>query len=218
MEEEYLEDDNPALEEKRTRKTRKTRLPKRLEIDEINALLAAPNRAAITGIRNRCIIELLYRAGLRVGEVCALRPRDINLKKREIYVWDGKGGDRTAGWREGTALDAVLDEWNRRRKKECKPSDYFFCTIQGGPVSTRYVQQMVTRMAKRAGFPPDRVKEITPHKLRHTFATEFLEVGGQIQHLQMLLGHKNVSTTQIYMHVRPEDALEAVHRLGRGKK
>ncbi|HEY6018825.1 MAG TPA: tyrosine-type recombinase/integrase [Candidatus Paceibacterota bacterium] len=202
---------NPKrTDEMRTVKRRKVRLPKTLEKDEMIKLLNAPNRSAITGLRNRCMLELMYRSGLRVSEVCNLRVRDVNLKKREIYVWDGKGGDRTTGYPPGTQLDLLLEAWLTRKKFECQKSEYFFCTIDGGKVHTRYVQQMIKRMAKRAGLEMN----ITPHMLRHTFATEFISGGGPVHLLQMLLGHKHISTTQIYMHARPEDALAALRRMG----
>jgi len=216
MTEELLDDFD--IDVKRTKKQRKVKLPKKLEKDEVKRLLDAPNRSAITGLRNRCMMELMYRAGLRVSEVCGLKPRDISLKNHIIQVWEGKGGDRTTAFAEGTALDFLLEEWVRRRKIECAKSDYFFCTIRGGQVSTRYVQQMMKRMGRRAGFNDDDVEtRITPHKLRHTFATEFLEAGGKIEHLQLLLGHKHIATTQIYMHIRPEDAIAAVLRMGKKK-
>lgn len=204
---------------KRTRKQTKVKLPKKLEREEVELLLETPNRGAITGLRNRCMLELMYRSGLRVSEVCNLTHRDINVKKRRVSVWDGKGGDRTAGWGSGTSLDIVLDEWIRRRKTECEPSKFFFSTIDGGQVSTRYVQQMMKRVGKRAGFTEDDLKlRITPHKLRHTFATEYLEAGGTIENLQLLLGHKNVSTTQIYMHIDPENALDSLDLMARRRK
>ena len=204
-------------QEKRTRTRTKTVLPKKLERSEVRALLEAPNRAAITGLRNRVMLELMYRAGLRVGEVCSLEIRDIDTKKRIIRVWTGKGGDRTTGYAIGSQLDVLLPEWIRRRKLEThsrqkgpRGGEYFFTTIQGAPVSTRYMQQMTVRMARRANLTDIKV---TPHKLRHTFATEFLERGGRLEDLQKLLGHRNIATTQIYEHVNPEAALDAVHRM-----
>lgn len=200
---------------KQTRSQQKLKIPKRIELAEINSILSVPNLGAITGLRNRCMIELMYRAGLRVGEVCHLEIRDLNIRKREVQVWDGKGGDRVTGYEEGTPLDLLLPDWLRRRKLETRnrevgprKGEFVFCTIKGGPVSTTYMQQAVARIVKKAEAP----EWIHPHSFRHTFAAEFLEAGGKLQHLQMLLGHKNISTTQIYMNVRPEDALDAVHR------
>jgi site-specific recombinase XerD len=176
-------------------KTRKRKLPKILTRDEARALLAAPNVRYPTGLRNRCMLELMYRAGLRVSEVCALKPRDVDLAKGTIRIHDGKGGDGTAYF-DAETLRLLIDQWKGRRRTLPK-SDFLFCTLVGGKVSTRYMQQMTGRMAKRAGI----TARCTPHTLRHTFATELLDEGANIRQVQEALRHSDVSTTMIYTHV-----------------
>jgi len=171
-------------------------------------LMKSPNLKAITGLRNRCMLELMYRAGLRVSEVCNLKNRDVKMADGEIRVWDSKGGDRTTYYAEGTPLDALLPLWLDRKKKETTGSEYFFCTIKGGPCSSSYMEQMIRRMAKRAKL----TQRVTPHMLRHTFATEALEDGVSIKQVQEALGHKNLATTEVYLHVRPETLKKALRR------
>lgn len=178
--------------------SRKRKLPKILTRDEVRALLDAPNLRYPTGLRNRCILEIMYRAGLRVGEVCALKPRDVDLRRGVARVHDGKGGDGTAYF-DAETLRVLIEQWKTIRRTLPK-SEHLFCTLDGGPVSVRYVQQMVKRMAKRAGI----TAVCTPHILRHTFATELLEEGFSLREVQDAVRHADVSTTQIYTHVLDE--------------
>jgi integrase/recombinase XerD len=175
----------------------KRKLPKTLTRDEVQELLAAPNLNAPTGLRNRCMLELMYRAGLRVGEVVTIQPRDVDLDGGTVKIHDGKGGDGTSYF----AVEPVrphLEEWLRvRRRIGVGRAAPLFVTLQGGPVLVRYVQQMVARMKKRAGI----TALCTPHVLRHTFATELLEEGWNIREVQDALRHADVSTTEIYTHV-----------------
>ena len=178
--------------------SRKRKLPKILTRDEMRALLDAPNLRYPTGLRNRCMLEIMYRAGLRVGEVCALKPRDVDLQRGIVRIHDGKGGDGTAYF-DAETLRILIDQWKAIRRALPK-SEYLFCTLAGGQVSVRYMQQMVKRMAKRAGV----TAQCTPHVLRHTFATELLEEGFSLREVQDAVRHADVSTTQIYTHVLDE--------------
>lgn len=193
------------------KKRKKFKLPKTLEREEAEALLKAPNTSAITGLRNRCMLEMMYQSGLRVGEVCSLKVEHVNLKRNRIRVWDGKGGDRTLAVNDG--LTAILQQWVVRKKKETDGSVYFFCTIKGGPVSTNYVEKMIKRAAKRAGIE----KNVTPHMLRHTCATELLEDGVDLKVVQDILGHKALSTTEIYLHVNPIRVEQALRQRRSGR-
>jgi site-specific recombinase XerD len=184
----------------------KRKLPNTLLPDEVRRLLEAPNLRAPTGLRNRVMLELMYRAGLRVGEVCALKPRDVDVKAGTIRVWDGKGGDGTAYF-DAESLKILLDRWKDVRRTLPK-GDYLFCTLQGGRVSTRYMQQMTQRMLKRAKV----ATRCTPHTLRHTFATELREESFDLREVQELLRHKDISTTQIYAHVRDEQLRQKIQR------
>lgn len=175
-------------------------LPRILERDEVKRLLDACNIATPTGARNRAIVELMYRAGLRVGEVCRLQVRDIRWDSEALAVNRSKGDtDRVVPVEAGTLQ--ILRLWLQNRPKVKSP--YIFVNIKGeqvAQVSTRYVQQLMKLLARRAGLDPERV---TPHVLRHCYATELLEEGFTIREVQQLLGHMWVTTTQIYTHVRP---------------
>ena len=100
--------------------------------------------------------------------------------------------------------DGWLRAWHEKRPK----GKTFFCTLKGGPLSTRYVQQVVKRMAHRAGL--ERVEKVSPHTLRHTYATELLDEGFSIREVQELLGHASVATTQVYTHVRPKGLADKI--------
>jgi integrase/recombinase XerD len=179
----------------RTRR-RKRRLPKIVSRDEAARLLAAPNLRAPTGLRNRCMLELMYRAGLRVGEVVKLEARDVDARGT-VRVLDGKGGDGTAYF-DAASVMPYITNWKTVRKTLGVPSSApLFCTLRGGQVSVRYVEQMVARMKKRAGI----ASVCTPHVLRHSFATELLDEGFTIREVQEALRHADLSSTQVYTHV-----------------
>ncbi len=174
------------------------RLPIALEAHEVEKILALPNTRCNTGLRNRAILEVMYRAGLRVSEVANLKPGHIRWKEKIIEIHNGKGGrDRNVPVRSETI--AWLQAWKQAKPK----SRYFFCTFKRTQLTTRYIQMLVKRLAHKAGL--ERVEMITPHCLRHTYATELLDQGFTIREVQMLLGHSSVQTTQIYTHVRPAD-------------
>jgi len=176
-------------------KQNKKRLPSVRVREQVEAIRKAmPGRSA-TGLRNRVMVELLLGAGLRVSEVCDLKPGDIRWESGIVEVHDGKG-KRDRNVPVGSELMGWLRAWQARR-----PSGYrFFCTLQCDPIRPRYVQAMVKRAAVRAGVDPGRV---TPHVFRHTFASGLLEHGFNIREVQFMLGHSSVSTTQIYTHVNP---------------
>ena len=178
------------------------RLPVALTRDELNAMRAEVPRRSATGIRNRAMIEAMAGAGLRVSEVVALMPRDIDWAQGEVRVNQGKGGkDRvipvtaeTLGW---------LQAWNSKRGElGVNGRHAFFCGIRTGGkrLTTRAVHDMVSGLAERAGVD----KAVGPHTLRHTYATGMLDQGMSIREVQDLLGHSDVSTTMIYTHVNPE--------------
>jgi site-specific recombinase XerD len=190
-------------------KSRKRRLPKTITRDEAHALMQAPNLRAPTGLRNRCMFELMYRAGLRVGEVCALELRDVDLARGRVRVLAGKSGDRTAYFDPGS-VTPLIDRWKERRRLLGVPKEApLFCTLKGGRVSTEQVRQTVHRAALRAGINP---RKVTPHVLRHTFATELLEEGVHVRKVQELLGHRDLSTTEVYLHIVDADLDEVMRK------
>ena len=171
------------------------KLPERLTREEAAALIAQPNRRYPTGLRDRALIRLFYRSGLRCNEALNLKLRDVDLRRHELRVWQGKGGRDRRVW-----IDAVTAEflaaWRDRRPK----SDWFFCTLEGGRMHDSAVRHMMARRGKKAGI----AIRVHPHILRHTYATELLEDGYSIIEVQQLLGHANLSTTGIYLHVANE--------------
>lgn len=191
----------------RRRAVKGRRLPVVLEKGEAESLLAASNTRCKTGLRNRAILEVMYRAGLRVSEAVRLRPSDIRWRDAILEIRNSKGGtDRnvpvdqeTLGW---------LEAWDAKRAR----SQHFFSTLSGGRLSPRYLQQMVKRLAYRAGL--ESAKRVTPHVLRHTYATELLNGGFTIREVQELLGHANVQTTQLYTHVRPQELAAKIRQRG----
>ena len=178
---------------------------KYLEPEEVERLLSVMNTKSMIGIRNRCIAGLMLEAGLRISEALNLKQRDINIKDRRVEVLRGKGGaPRTVYWRSQTLSD-LLERWKLVRPE----SDFLFCTIrgqgQGGPVSARSFEKTIKHYARKANVP-----DITPHSLRHTFATLHLRSGTNLRVLQEALGHKNLNTTAIYTHVGTPDLQKAL--------
>ena len=195
--------------------TRRKKLPIVLEPEEAQSLLSIPNKRCITGIRNKAILALMLNLGLRVSEVVNLKPGDLNLTKRKLRIVNGKGGvDRDLIIPVYTA--EILKEWKKAKPKN---SRYFFTTIKdknqgnrfdsskGSQLSVRYIQFMVKRYGERAGIN----KDITPHTLRHTFATDFIRQGQNVMKLKKILGHSDISTTQIYVTLANKDIEEAMN-------
>jgi site-specific recombinase XerD len=169
-------------------------------------MLARFNVRYQTPHRNRVMVRFMIDAGLRVGELVALRPEHLNMMTCQLVVRDGKGARDRVLWISADLRDEV-GEWLERRPT----SSWLFPTRDGDPVSTRYVRSMVKRMALKAGLPE--ADRITPHTLRHTFATQILRQTRNIRTVQEALGHSSVSTTQIYTHLvngEVEDAMRHV--------
>ena len=181
------------------------RLPIVLEKDEAEAILAVPNTGCPTGLRNRALLEVMLRAGLRNAEARHLRPGDIRWGSGILEVRDGKGGkDRSV------PVDSETLGWLRAWQAKRPGGRYFFNTLAGGELSARYLQQLIKRLAQKAGI--ERADQVTPHVLRHTYATHLLNSGFTIREVQQLLGHTSIQTTQIYTHVSPGDLAEKIQR------
>ena len=166
------------------------KLPAVLEPEEAQNLLRQPNKRYPTGLRNKAMMSLMLHCGLRVSEVVNLRPGNINLTKGKLRVESGKGNkDRDLAIPE--YLTDLFDSWRKKRPQ----SDFFFSTLKGNKLSVRYLQQMVKRYAQKAGLD----KRISPHTLRHTYATEYYKQTKDIETLRRILGHSDISTTTIYI-------------------
>jgi len=180
---------------------RKTKLPVILEPEEAQKLLRQPNKRYPTGLRNKTIMSLMLHCGLRLSETCNLRPRNINLSKGKLRVVSGKGNkDRDLAIPE--YLINLLNTWRKKRPK----SNYFFPTLKGKKLSNRYVQQMVKRYSQKAGI----TKNISPHTLRHTYATHYYRQTRDIETLRRILGHSDISTTTIYITLANADVEEGM--------
>jgi site-specific recombinase XerD len=177
--------------------------------DEVKALIRACSNRAPTGIRNRALIVALYRAGLRLGETLALKPKDIDPDQGTITVLHGKGDRRrTVGLDPGAM--AILLRWlEKRRSLGLTGRQPLFCTLQGRPLHASYVRTSIHRLAERAGIE----KRCHPHGLRHTLAFELMWEGVPAPVIQAQLGHTSLATTQRYLdHLAPKDLVETMQR------
>jgi integrase/recombinase XerD len=184
---------------KKVRKRKKAYFPRGIDIEDAERLIDAPDMRYITGLRNRLVMEMMLRCGMRVSEVCNLKVR--SLKRNEnwrVEIRDGKTGDRNI-WvpRE---MRPTLEIWLLRRSKECPKNDYLFCTTQGTRLDRNYVAQMMIRMCKRAG-----IARTHPHALRHTYAHTWLNEHKSVAALQKALGHTTSAMTLRYATAHDED-------------
>jgi site-specific recombinase XerD len=171
---------------------------------EVEALLAACSRRAPTGIRNRVILALAWRSGLRIGEVLALRPKDVDVEAGTVTVQHGKGDRRrVVGVDAGTL--ALVEDWLVVRKSLPRRQDApLFMTLGGGAIDPSYVRHLLPRLARKAGIE----KRVHAHGLRHAFAVELDREGAPMPVIRDLLGHSSVATTDRYL--RRLGASEAV--------
>ncbi len=188
------------------------RLPRVLRGDELTTLLDSPVATAAAdspAVRSRddAVLELLYGSGLRVGELCALGPEDLDLDRRRVTVW-GKGSKQRVVPLGAPTVEALRDWIGHGRRllaTAATPADALFVNRRGGRLGPRDVRRILDR---RAAAPTH------PHALRHTFATHLLDGGADIRAVQELLGHSDLGTTQHYTHVskqRLRSVLEQTH-------
>ncbi len=171
------------------------RLPKVLDVDEIGQLLALPGNDPLTR-RDRAILELFYSSGLRLSELAGLRWGDLDLAAGTVRV-TGKGR-KTRQVPVGRKAKAALDDWQRVWGQLAKAgADTVFVSQRGGALSVRAIQARVEHWSKRQGI----WKKVHPHMLRHSFASHLLESSGELRAVQELLGHADISTTQVYTHL-----------------
>ena len=181
--------------------------PEPLTEAEVGALMLQCSRRAPTGIRNRALLALMYRSGLRLGEALALKPKDIDRKAGTIRVLHGKGDRaRTVGVDAG-ALE-TLERWlDVRKANGINGRAPVFCTLQGKELRPEYVRNFLKRMAEKAGIE----KRVHPHGLRHSHAAQLAQEGVPMNVIQAQLGHSNLATTSRYLaHVSPTAVIEAM--------
>lgn len=184
------------------------RLPKVLVVDEIARILEAPEREGFRGLRDRAILHVLYAAGLRVSEVCGLKLADVDRKKGLVSAF-GKGQKRRLVPLGEPALEA-LDAYLRVRGEHPRAaaSQTLFLSPRGGALTRQAVWKMLGAYARGVGI----TKPHSPHKLRHSFATHLLEGGADLRSVQALLGHADISTTEVYTHLADEAVRAAYKR------
>ncbi len=209
LQQEGLRPDHPARQLPKMRKSRP--LPKMLNEADVERLLAAPDVGTDIGVRDRCMLELLYATGLRVSELVGLGTGSLDMQGGLVRVI-GKGdkerlvpfGEEAGNW---------VRAWLARRPAVRSP--YLFPGRQGRAMSRQNFWQRLRRYARQAGIVPPP----SPHTLRHAFATHLLNHGADLRAVQMLLGHANISTTEIYTHVtraRLHSLVNRSHPLGGG--
>jgi len=183
-----------------------------ITIEELSRLLAAPDTSELRGLRDKAMLELLFSTGLRVSELCSL-PRDINLKLDELSV-RGKGEKVRVVFISDDARTAVQKYLDKRDDMD----DALFVQIMGKNEkmnkkrdSMRLTSRSVERIIKHYAIKSGISKKVTPHVIRHSFATDLLRNGADLRSVQMLLGHANINTTQIYTHVT-DNELKKIHK------
>ena len=174
-------------------------LPEVLSVEEIDSIINVIDVSKPEGVRDRAIIEVLYGCGLRISELCNLRISQLYLEDKYIRV-KGKGSKERLVPIEGVAIDRVREWLVTRMGCKVKPSeeDYVFVSLtRGSRLSRISLFVYIKDYAEKAGIK----KNISPHTFRHSFATHLLEGGANLRAIQMMLGHEDISTTEIYMHI-----------------
>ena len=189
------------------------RLPEVLTDGERRRLLAQPNVKSPTGLRHHCMMRLMLNLGLRASEVLKLESGDIDWTSGKVHIRQGKGAKDRILWLNDEDLD-VLGRWKQVRAELVGHlSGSLFSTLKGDRIDSRQLRATVKRLARKA----DIEKDVHPHTLRHTFATDLYRNTKNLRITQKALGHAHVSTTEIYTHIADdevEDALKSFRAKG----
>ena len=186
-----------------------TTLPKYLNRDELDRLIAAPPADKPTGLRDRAMLELLYATGLRVSELCGLTLSAVERDMGVLRV-TGKGNKQRMvpfGQAAGQALDQYLGA-ARPRLLKGRASRYLFVTARGGAMT----RQAFWKLLRGYGLKAMITHTLTPHVIRHSFATHLVEGGADLRSVQIMLGHADISTTQVYTHVAQRRLREVIEQ------
>ena len=186
---------------------RQKKLPNVLSEEEQKRLLDQPNPRYVTGQRNHLLLKIFLDDGLRLSEATGLKWKNISLMTGQLKVVEGKGAKDRILWLSKKILE-LLQSWKQRQSEKAgKPLEYVFTAMSkgtlGNKLDNRYVQDMVKRYAKKAGIE----KTVSPHTLRHCFASDLLRQTKNIRMVQKALGHNQLNTTMIYTHI-VDDELE----------
>lgn len=193
-------ENNPAKLVPAPRKEKK--LPAFLTVDEAFKLIDTPGTGGISELRDRAMLELLYSSGIRVSELVGINLDDMNLENCTVKVL-GKGSKERIVPLGSKAADAVRQFINKRYELNPEGS-FLFMNLRGGRLTTRSVGRIVKKYSVISGIP----KNVSPHVLRHTFATHLLGGGADLRAIQEMLGHESLSTTQRYTHTSIEKIME----------
>ena len=191
-------------------------LPKYLNSQQVTDLLSAPRSDQPAGIRDLAMLELLYACGLRVTELCLLKLTDLNLDLGFVRV-TGKGNKQRmipVGYKAQAAIQEYLSQ-ARAALLKSKSSAYLFLTARGGPITRQGFWKLLRVHGKKVGI----FQNLTPHTVRHSFATHLLDGGADLRSLQTMLGHANIATTEIYTHVvrtRLRSVVDTYHPRSKG--
>jgi site-specific recombinase XerD len=181
---------------------RPDKLPRILTEEETSSLLAQPNQRYFGPHRDYLFMRLMLKAGLRASEATALRPEHLDLMSGKLTVREGKGAKDRTLW-VGEDLFRELQEWMDRRSEQAQSSKFLLPTRKGTEVATSHLRRSVKRYARKAEI--EEVDRVSPHTLRHTFATRLYRETSNIRLTQKALGHSDLSTTMIYTHVVDEE-------------
>jgi integrase/recombinase XerD len=184
-------------------------IPKYLNREQIDKLIAAPDPAKVTGVRDRAMLELLYATGLRVSELCGLRIADVQFEAGVLRVI-GKGNKQRMTPVGKSALTAMRTYIQQARPVLLgrRASPYLFITARGGRLTRQAFWKLLAAAGRKVGIFHD----LTPHVIRHSFATHLLEGGADLRSVQTMLGHADISTTQIYTHVMRSRLRQTIDR------
>ncbi len=175
--------------------------------EEVGMLFKSCSSKAPTGIRNRALLTILYRSGLRVSEALALSPKDIDRKACTVRVLHGKGDKARL-----TGIDphsfAAIDRWiDKRKELGLGRRSRLFCTLEGKPIDTSYVRHLMKRLATKAGIE----KRVHAHGLRHSFAAGLMAEGVPVNVISAALGHSSVATTAVYLdQIQPQTVVDTL--------
>lgn len=173
------------------------RLPKTMNLEQIDTLLSQPNKVEDIGVRDHAMLQLMYATGMRVSELVGVKINNLNLDGGYLRVF-GKGSKERIVPMGAVAQRSVQDYIDTVRNKKGVPdSEFLFLTARNEPMTRQGFWDRIKYYAKKAGISIN----VTPHMLRHSFATHLLERGADLRSVQTMLGHADVSTTQIYTHV-----------------
>lgn len=203
-----------TMTKKSQTKKKARRIPEVLTEEEQERLLRQPNPRYRTGSRNLSLLRLMLDLGLRSAEMLSLKIDDIDWMSGKITVRQGKNNKDRVLWLGENDLE-LLRSWRERKSSIPRKNDLLFVTLKGDPVLDRYLRYMVKRYARKAGIS----KDVHPHMLRHSFATDIYRETKNLRLTQKALGHASLSTTEIYTHIVDQELEEALKTFRKnGKK